>query len=315
MFVHRRRGWEIPESQVTPESTFMNRRALLGAGAGLGLAAMMPKAQARASADLYPVPTNPKFAKVDRPITDARQVMTYNNFYEFGTHKQIAAAAQQLRTEPWAVTFDGMVEQERTIDFSDLIKQMPLEERVYRLRCVEAWAAVVPYSGFPLKALVDFARPLSSAKYLRMETFNDASMAPSQRQFWYPWPYTEGLTMAEATNELAFIATGMYGKVIPKQNGAPLRLSVPWKYGFKWLKSIVRFTFTDERPTTFWSEVGPNEYGFWANVNPEVRHPRWSQASERMLGTDERLPTQLFNGYGEYVADIYANIQGERLFM
>ncbi|MEM6903502.1 MAG: protein-methionine-sulfoxide reductase catalytic subunit MsrP [Pseudomonadota bacterium] len=314
MFVKRRRGWELPENQVTPESTYLNRRALLGAGAGMGLSALMPHGPASASTGLYPVPTNPEFAKVDRAVTDPRLVMTYNNFYEFGTNKRIAAAAQQLRTEPWAITFDGMVEQERTIDFSDLIKLMPLEERVYRLRCVEAWAAVVPWSGFPLKALVDFARPLSSAKYLRMETFNEPSMAPTQRQFWYPWGYAEGLTMEEATNELSFIATGMYGKVIPKQNGAPLRLVVPWKYGFKSVKSIVRFTFTDERPVSFWMEVGPSEYGFWANVNPDVRHPRWSQASERMLGTDERLPTMIFNGYGDYVADMYVNLQGEPLY-
>ena len=172
----------------------------------------------------------------------------------------------------------------------------------------------VPWSGFPLSALVELARPLGSARYLRMETFTNAEMAPGQRQSWYPWPYIEGLTMAEATNELAFIATGLYGKPMPRQNGAPLRLAVPWKYGFKSVKSIVRFTFTDERPVTFWEAIQASEYGFWANVNPEVPHPRWSQATERVLGSDQRVPTQLFNGYGEYVAHLYRGLGGERLF-
>ena len=173
----------------------------------------------------------------------------------------------------------------------------------------------VPWSGFALKALIDFARPLGSAKYVRMETFSDAEVAPGQKQFWYPWPYIEGLTIAEAVNELAFIATGLYGKPIPKQNGSPLRLAVPWKYGFKSIKSIVKFTFLEERPKTFWETLTPNEYGFWANVNPKVPHPRWSQASERVLGTDKRVPTQLFNGYGAFVAELYKGLEGERLFM
>ena len=173
----------------------------------------------------------------------------------------------------------------------------------------------VPWTGFPLADLVAFARPLGDARYLRMETFHDASMAPGQRQFWYPWPYVEGLTLAEATNELSFIATGLYGKPIPRQNGAPLRLAVPWKYGFKSLKSIQRFTFTAERPVSFWEELQASEYGFWANVNPEVPHPRWSQATERVLGTNEQVPTLLYNGYGEYVADLYAGMDDPRLFM
>lgn len=172
----------------------------------------------------------------------------------------------------------------------------------------------VPWSGFPLKALMDFARPLGSAKYLRMETFENPDKAPGQRAVWYPWPYVEGLTMAEAAHELAFIATGMYGQPLPCQNGAPLRLVVPWKYGFKSVKSIVRLSFTDERPVSFWEELQASEYGFWANVNPEVPHPRWSQASERVIGTDERVPTQLFNGYAEFVGDLYKGLEGERLY-
>lgn len=172
----------------------------------------------------------------------------------------------------------------------------------------------VPWSGFPLKALVDFAKPLGSAKYVTMTTFQDPAMAPGQKQFWYPWPYVEGLTMAEATNDLAFIATGIYGKPMPRQNGAPLRLATPWKYGFKSVKSIVKLDFSEQRPATFWETIQASEYGFWANVNPSVPHPRWSQASERMLGTNERVPTKLFNGYGEQVADLYKGLEKERLW-
>jgi sulfoxide reductase catalytic subunit YedY len=201
-----------------------------------------------------------------------------------------------------------------TLDIDDLLKRMPLEERLYRHRCVEAWSMAVPWSGFPMKALVDLAQPLGSAKYVRMETFRNPKVASGQKQFWYPWPYIEGLTMAEATNELAFLVTGMYGKPVPRQDGAPLRLAVPWKYGFKSTKSIVKFTFTDKRPKSFWETLGPDEYGFWANVNPAVPHPRWSQASERVLGSDERRPTLLWNGYGEYVAHLYDVLKGERLF-
>lgn len=173
----------------------------------------------------------------------------------------------------------------------------------------------VPWSGFPLKALVEFAKPTAAAKYVVMQTFQDAKVAPGLKAFWYPWPYTEGLTMAEATNNLAFMVTGVYGKPLPKQMGAPLRLAVPWKYGFKSVKSIVRLSFSAERPTTFWEEIQAKEYGFWANVNPEVAHPRWSQASERVLGTNERVPTLIYNGYGEFVADLYSGLQNEKLFI
>ena len=173
----------------------------------------------------------------------------------------------------------------------------------------------VPWSGFAMKALVDFARPLGSARYVKMTTFHDPDVATGQKAAWYPWPYVEGLTIEEATNELAFIATGMYGKAMPKQNGTPLRLAVPWKYGFKSIKAIVRFELTDQRPLSFWEEIQGQEYGFWANVNPEVPHPRWSQASERVLGSNERVPTLLYNGYGELVADLYKGMESERLFM
>jgi methionine sulfoxide reductase catalytic subunit len=195
------------------------------------------------------------------------------------------------------------------------LKKMPLEERLYRHRCVEAWSMAVPWSGFPMAALVGLAKPLGSAKYVHMETFVDAAEAPGQKQFWYPWPYIEGVTMAEANNELAFMVTGMYGKPVPKQDGAPLRLALPWKYGFKSIKSIVRVSFTDKQPVTFWQTVQGEEYGFWANVNPEVPHPRWSQETERVLGTDERVPTLKWNGYGEYVAHLYDGLQNQKLFM
>lgn len=321
MLLKSKRGWELPESAATPESVYLGRRQLLGAGVALaaGSAGLPGIAAAQRigddpSAKLYPVDRNPKF-ELDRELTPEDVATTYNNFYEFGSHKQIWQNAQALPLRPWTVTFDGLVEEEKQVDIDTLLAAMPLEERLYRHRCVEAWSMAVPWSGFGLAALVDYAKPLGSAKYVRMETFEDASIASGQRQFWYPWPYVEGLTIEEATNELAFIATGLYGKPIPKQNGAPLRLAVPWKYGFKSIKSLVRFTFTEERPVSFWEELQKSEYGFWANVNPEVPHPRWSQATERVLGTDERVPTLLYNGYGEFVASLYEGMEGEALYM
>jgi sulfoxide reductase catalytic subunit YedY len=323
MLVRTGRGWELPESAATPEHVFLNRRSLLKAAAAVPMIAAVgtlgfPNPASAAATDdpstgLYPVGRNPRFT-LDRAVTDENLVTTYNNFYEFGSQKNIWRAAQNLKIRPWTVTIDGMVEQPMTIGIDDLLARMPLEERVYRHRCVEAWSMAVPWSGFPMKALVDFARPLGSAKYVRTTTFQDPSVAPSQRQFWYPWPYVEGLTLSEATNELAFLVTGLYGKPVPRQNGAPLRLAVPWKYGFKSIKSIVSFTFTDQRPVSFWESIQASEYGFWANVNPEVPHPRWSQAQERVLGTDEKRPTLLFNGYGEFVADLYRGMEDERLF-
>ncbi len=322
MAIRQKQGWEIPESLATPEDIFLNRRSLLkGIAAGSILAAPLFASLSRAaaaaadpSADLYPVARNPLYV-LDRQMTGEEITSKYNNFYEFGSHKQIAKAAQALEIRPWTVTIDGLVEQEKTIAIDDLLRRMALEERTYRHRCVEAWSMTIPWSGFPLKALVDFARPLSAAKYVVFETFHDADIAPGQRQTWYPWPYTEGLTMAEATNDLAFMVTGAYGKPMAKQYGSPLRLAVPWKYGFKHIKSIVRMSFSDARPMTFWEELAPREYGFWANVNPEVPHPRWSQATERFLATGERLPTQLYNGYTEFVGDLYKDMKDESLFM
>src|SRR5881392_2259479 len=321
MHVIRRRGWEIPERLATPEHLFLNRRALLaGSGAAaLSLAPNIALAQRISdlpdpTRDLYPVGRNEKYT-LDRPITDEKINTSYNNFYEFGSTKTVAKAAQALKLRPWTVKIDGMVEKAQEVGIDDLIRKMPLEERLYRHRCVEAWSMAIPWSGFPFANLVELAKPLSSAKYVRMETFLDPSVAPSQKQTWYPWPYVEGLTIAEATNELAFLAIGAYGKPMPKQHGAPLRLAVPWKYGFKSIKSINHFSFSGERPKSFWEALQASEYGFWANVNPEVPHPRWSQATEEDIGTKERRTTLLYNGYGEYVASLYSGLEQERLWL
>ena len=318
IYLHRK-GWEIAERDATDEAVFLNRRTLLKSAGYMGLAAagFVPHAQADTSADpsaaLYPAHRNPAYV-LDRDLTPEAVSSHYNNFYEYGLTKSIASAAEQLRLRPWTVAIDGLVEAPRQIDIDQLLKLMPLEERLYRHRCVEAWSMSVPWTGFPLRALLALVKPLSSASYVRFETFNDPDMAPAQRGFW-PWPYVEGLTMAEAMNDLTFMVTGAYGKPLAKSFGAPLRVHVPWKYGFKSAKSLVRISLTDKRPETFWETSGPNEYGFWANVNPDVPHPRWSQASEEVLGTHTRRPTLIYNGYGEYVADLYRDLKGEKLFM
>jgi sulfoxide reductase catalytic subunit YedY len=323
MNVIRRRGWEIPERLATPEHLVFNRRAFLVGGAiALALTPRCAGAQRvsdvanlpNPSADLYPAKRNETYT-LDRPITDEKINGNYNNSYEFNSSKRVADQAQKLPIRPWMVKLDGMVEKPQEIGIDDLIRTMTLEERTYRHRCVEAWSMAIAWTGFPFAKLVSFARPLGSAKFVRMETFMDAKSAPGQRQTWFPWPYIEGLTMVEATNDLAFLATGAYGHPLAKQHGAPLRLAVPWKYGFKSIKSIVRFTFTDQRPKGMWESLQASEYGFWANVNPEVAHPRWSQASEEVIGTGERKPTLLFNGYGDTVADLYKRMDGERLWV
>ena len=322
MNVIRRRGWEIPDRLATPEHLAFSRRTVLtGAASTLALAPYAANAQRLTdvanlpdpSADLYPDKRNEKYA-LDRPITDEKVNGSYNNFYEFGTSKNVTTAAQALTIRPWTVKIDGMVEKPMEVGIDDLIRKLTLEERTYRHRCVEAWGMAIAWTGFPFAKLVEFARPLGSAQYVRMETFLDKKMAPGQRQPWYPWPYVEGVTMAEATNELAFLVTGAYGHPLARQHGAPLRLALPWKYGFKSIKSIVSFNFTDKRPRGMWEALQPSEYGFWANVNPQVPHPRWSQASEEIIGTGERRPTLLFNGYGEYVADLYKGLDSERLW-
>lgn len=337
MLIKRRRGWEIPESRVTPESVYLERRKLLR-GAAVGSALLLaggllaaceeaaPLAEAAESgpgpwpddpsSGLYPVPRNEAFT-VEREITEERLATTYTNFYEFGSSKNIWREAQRLQTRPWSIAIGGLVEQPFEIGIDELLAAMPLEERVYRFRCVEAWAMTVPWSGFQLSHLVALAKPSSEARYIRFTTAEQPDAMTGLRASWYPWPYQEGLTLEEAANELAFVATGLYGKPLPAQNGAPLRLVVPWKYGFKSGKSIVAVDFLAERPRTFWEIIAPQEYGFWANVNPEVSHPRWSQSFEQLLGSGERVPTQLYNGYAEQVAQLYEGLdpRADKLFM
>jgi sulfoxide reductase catalytic subunit YedY len=277
---------------------------------GLGAAGIAPAALAQ---DVAAPARNPRYV-AGREITGERDATTYNNFYEFGTDKGIARPAQRLPQRPWTIKVDGLVDKPQEFGIEDLLRRMPLEERVYRLRCVEAWSMVVPWTGFQLSELLKLAAPLGSANYVRFETAAVPSVMPGLRQSWYPWPYVEGCTIQEAANELSFMVVGAYGKPLPPQNGGPVRIHFPWKYGFKSGKSLVRVVLTDQRPISFWERIQPQEYGFWANVNPEVPHPRWSQASERVLGTNERVPTQIFNGYGEFVAGLYEGVQGERLW-
>lgn len=243
---------------------------------------------------------------VSREMTDEIIAATYNNFYEFTNRKStVWKKVDKFRTRPWEVEISGLVDKPMTFDMDDLIKKMPIEERIYRFRCVEAWAMVVPWIGFPMKALLEKVQPKPEAKYVRMLTFLDAEMAPEQNNARLPWPYFEGLTLDEAMNDLTLLVVGIYGHILPPQHGAPIRLIVPWKYGFKSIKSIASIELTDEKPRTFWNILAPREYDFYANVNPNVPHPRWSQTSERMIGTNERLPTLMYNGYESSVAHLY----------
>ncbi|MGD1808811.1 protein-methionine-sulfoxide reductase catalytic subunit MsrP [Dapis sp. BLCC M126] len=322
-----KKSWEIPEREITPEKVYLNRRRfmknLIGAGLSATALSTLTSCAGNSKTSLISeattLPTiskftpNSNFAKVDRPITDEALATKYNNFYEFGGGKSIWQNAQALPTENWKVEVAGLVKNPRIYDIDELQKKFPLEERVYRFRCVEAWAMVVPWLGFPMKLLMADVEPTSKAKYVRFTSFYDPQITQGPG-FWgggYPWPYTEGLRIDEMANELAFFAMGMYGKSLPKQNGAPLREVIPWKYGFKGAKSIVKIEFVEKRPATFWNTLIPNEYGFEANVNPNVPHPRWSQATERVLSEGaswswEKRPTLLYNGYEEYVASLYS---------
>jgi sulfoxide reductase catalytic subunit YedY len=311
------KGWELTERDAASEWVYRNRRRFLQASA-VGVAALAglkwtgwlnalaPNPPGLAGLPPLPAPRNDKF-KVERPISPERVVAGYNNYYEFTTDKErVARLAERFRTRPWEIEIAGEVMKPRQLDVDDLIRQMPLEERVYRHRCVEAWSIVVPWTGFPMARFVEWAQPKSTARFLRMVSFHRPDEAIGQRtQDWYPWPYFEGLTMAEATNELALLVVGSYAHRLPNQNGAPLRLAVPWKYGFKSIKGIVRFEFTREQPKNFWNVVAPEEYDFTANVNPRVPHPRWSQATETDVATGNRIPTRLYNGYEAYVAHLY----------
>lgn len=316
--------WNAPDRGVTPERVALSRRRWLKLAAGSALLAaagtgvwwryLRPGSDAEVLAptqddaparDLYPAALNKTFADPGRPLTDETAAARYTNFYEFSSTKAVWRYVEPFRPLPWQVEVTGLVAKPRTYDLDDLVRAFPLEERIYRHRCVEAWAMVVPWTGFPLAALLRKAEPLPGAKYVRFVSFDRPQEASHQRSRSMPWPYNEGLTLAEATNELAFVATGMYGHPLLKQHGAPVRLVVPWKYGYKSAKSVVKVELTAEQPATFWNTMQPREYDFEANVNPEVPHPRWSQASEQMLGTRERHPTVLYNGYGEWVGGLY----------
>lgn len=309
MLLRTKKSWELPASAATDEAAYVNRRDWLKragfAGLGLATSGLWTNTAGAAPIAGFPAARNEAY-QLDRAMTPEMEATTYTNFYEFGSSKNIWRKAKALDTDPWLVTIDGLVDNPMQVDAAELLRKLGnMQERLYRHRCVEAWAMAVPWTGVPMADLVKLASPKSNAKYLRMETFLDKDVAPGQRQSWYPWPYVEGLSISEAMNDLAFLGTGIYGKPLPNQNGAPIRLVVPWKYGFKSIKSVTRFTFTEEQPVSFWQDLAVKEYGFWANVNPDYKHPRWSQANERMLGTNEMRPTEIFNGYAEQVQHLY----------
>ncbi len=297
--------FSLPEWQVTDERVYRGRRLFVQR---LVLAGLLPASVLKASAALRD------------ELTPEKAVTGYNNFYEFGYEKDDPARlAAGFRTHPWQVRVSGLCEKSGLFDLDDLLRGLEPEERIYRFRCVEAWSMVIPWLGVPLATVLKRFRPLSSAKFVRFETLYDPKRMPGQRRQVLDWPYTEGLRMDEAMHPLAFLATGLYGKTLPPQNGAPLRLVVPWKYGFKSIKSIVRIHFQEQMPLNTWRQMAPDEYGFYANVNPEVDHPRWSQASERIIGSGfslfgNRRDTEMFNGYAEQVAHLYRGMDLRKHF-
>jgi methionine sulfoxide reductase catalytic subunit len=314
---------EPPSAEITPEPLYLRRRefiknaalftgtvAAIGGGLWWLSSGDAPERGAAGATGGSPVKVADRGKyTVNEPLTPERDVTTYNNFYEFGGDKgDPAANAHTLRTRPWTVSVEGETHKPRTLDIETILKWFPAEERVYRMRCVEAWSMVIPWLGFPLSELVKRLEPTSAARFIAFETLLDPEQMPGQRTNLLEWPYVEGLRLDEAMHPLAFIATGLYGKTLPNQNGAPLRLVVPWKYGFKGIKSIVKIRFTRDQPPTTWNLSAPEEYGFYANVNPEVDHPRWSQATERRIGEFERRPTLPFNGYAEEVAALYSGM-------
>jgi len=321
---------EPPSSEITPESRYLRRRELLqstglflgtAAAMGAGLVALTGRGR-RASvvaeplpAGLVPAPTASSSAaarasfSTDEPRTPYEDVTTYNNFYELGLDKEDPARnAKTLKPRPWTVVFEGEIKKPQRVDIDTLLKWFSLEERVYRMRCVETWSMVIPWHGFPLGKLIERLEPTSRAKYVAFTTLQDPEQLPFQLTDVLEWPYREGLRLDEAMHPLTILAAGLYGKTLPAQNGAPLRLVVPWKYGFKGIKSIVRIALVEEPPQTSWNMAAPREYGFYANVNPSVAHPRWSQAMERRIGDLEKRPTLPFNGYADEVAHLYAGM-------
>jgi sulfoxide reductase catalytic subunit YedY len=293
-----RRPDDIPSSEITPESTYLSRRTFVGAAGALALGALSAPASLRALS-----------ATQEDKLTSEEDATSYNNYYEFGTDKDSPKEmARNFRPKPWSIEVTGLVKKAQTYAFDDLFRSLPVQDRIYRHRCVEAWSMVIPWQGIQLRDVIARCAPLPSAKFVEFTTLHDARRMPGQEGPALPWPYREGLRMDEAMHPLAILATGMYGKALPNQNGAPVKLVVPWKYGFKGIKAIVKIRFTDKMPATTWNDVNPGEYGFYANVNPTVDHPRWSQAKERRVGQFLKIPTLMFNGYSEQVASMYAGL-------
>jgi len=304
-----RRAPDIPSSEITPERLYLRRREFIAA-AGLAAAAF---AFPRAAEALLPV--RRRGAAADDKLTPYEDVTTYNNYYEFGTGKDDPSReARDFVPRPWTVEVAGEVAHPARYDLDDILRHVTVQERVYRLRCVEAWSMVIPWMGFPLRELIDRVQPTANARFVEFTTLYAPDRMPGQRSSVLPWPYVEGLRMDEAMHPLTLIATGLYGRALPNQNGAPLRLVVPWKYGFKGIKAIVRIRFVRTQPRNTWAIAAPDEYGFYANVNPAVDHPRWSQARERRIGEFFRRPTLPFNGYADQVASLYAGMDLRRDF-
>ncbi len=297
----------IRSSEITPEHVYLSRRRFLGSAGALGAALALGACGAIPGS----APATPPDGRTDElgdRLNSFEQITTYNNYYEFTTDKQqVARLARDFRVSPWEVAVGGLVRSPRVFALEDLLR-FEQEERIYRLRCVEGWSMVIPWQGFPLRRLLAGVEPLASARYVRFETVLRPEEMPGQRDRFYPWPYVEGLRLDEAMHDLTLLATGLYGRSLTPQNGAPLRLVVPWKYGFKSIKAIVRIDLVDQMPRSLWMTVAPGEYGFYANVNPDVPHPRWSQATERRIGEGGRRPTLPFNGYAEQVAALYAGL-------
>jgi len=302
MLIRKPEGWEIPEREATPESAYWNRRQILQA-AGL-LAAPSLAAQAK---PLYPAAKSTEYDVPAPPITPDWAATGYNNYYEFDPagKETVKDLVDQFVISPWQIQVSGLVKEPKTYDLDDLLKKIPLQERVYRFRCVERWAMVVPWTGFPLSEFIKLVEPKSTAKYVRFVTVSRPSQMPGMKRAPYPWPYFEGLRMDEAMNPLTMMVTGLYGKPLPKQNGAPIRIITPWKYGYKSPKSIAKIEFTSNEPPTFWNKLQSQEYGFYSNVEPGKPHPRWSQAYEQMIPTMARMKTVQYNGYEKWVGGMY----------
>jgi methionine sulfoxide reductase catalytic subunit len=299
----------IRSSEITPKQAYLSRRDFMKAATlatGVALLTACAPAVANATQDTKPDPTSNATDELGNVVNSYSDITNYNNYYEFSTNKEaVASLSKDFKMQPWTVEVSGLVNKPKTYGVEDLLKLFPAEERIYRLRCVEAWSMVIPWEGFMLSSLLKAIEPTSDAKYVRFETLMDKEQMQGQGSPFYPWPYQEGLRLDEAMNDLTILATGLYGEPLPAQDGGPIRLVVPWKYGFKSIKAIVKIELTAERPNTMWATIAPKEYGFYANVNPEVDHPRWSQASERRIGELSRRATLMFNGYGEQVAHLY----------